>query len=400
MKILFLSRWFPYPPDNGARIRIYHLLKGLAQAHAVDLVTFAEDEVSSARIDALKLFLRGVRVVPYRPYQPSRAQALLGLLSTKPRSSVDTYNQEFANQIHSACQDTQHDLVIASEIDMALYARHVPGAKKILEELEITKIEHQYRSETQWLKRARYRLTWMKLARFVADLMREYDGCTVVSDLEMHAVRACAPAHGRLAIIPNGVDTRFFTPADAALVDPRALVYTGAVSYPVNFEAVEYFVKEIFPAVLDKRPDAVLYVTGGTGAAPIERLKQDGRVMFTGYVDDMRTVLAKACVNVVPILTGGGTRLKILEGLAAGTPIVSTSRGAEGLALVPGRDFVLADAPEAFARGVVQLMDDPRLRKQFAANGRKLVEDRYDWASINEQFDAFIRQVVTNERPT
>lgn len=399
MKILFLSRWFPYPPDNGARIRIFNLLKGLAESHQVDLISFYEEPVASAQVAELKRFLGEVDLVAYKAYRPGGIRAMMGFFSPIPRSYLDTHHPEMVAKVREAGARQRYDLVIASEIDMALYAREIRGAKKILEELEITKISSQCQSTADPLQRARYRLTWNKLSRYVDRLSQEFDGCTVVSELEREAVASCAAGIKWLEVIPNGVDTRRFSPPDVAQVDPNALVYTGAVSYGVNFEAVEYFVRQIFPLVLARHPEATLYVTGNTGGVPVDRLNLGDRVVFTGYVEDIRTVLARVCVNIVPIRTGGGTRLKILEGLAAGTPVVSTASGAEGLDLTPGRDFLLADDPQEFADAVVSLLERPDLRAELQRNGRALVEARYDWRAIVSQLEAFIYTVMGNAMP-
>ncbi len=399
MKILFLSRWFPFPPDNGARIRVFNLLKGLAEHHQVDLIAFQESPVDPEQIKVLEGFLASVTSIPYKTFHPGRVRALLALFSDKPRSYIDAFNADFADKVREAVSNTRYDLVIASEIDMALYALMVDGVRKILEELEITKIYDRYQSESNLFLKLRHGLTWWKLSGFVAKLLSSFDGCTVVSELEKQAVHRCAPDYPNLIVLPNGVDIRHYQMTDAASIDPNALVYMGAITYPVNFEAVKFFVKEVFPEVLSKRPSTVLYVTGGTGDVPVDELLLDDRVIFTGYIDDIRVVLSKACVNVIPILTGGGTRLKVLEGFAAGTPIVSTSRGAEGLEIVPGKDFLLADEPGDFANAVVRLMEDAGLRAIVRANGRAVVEEKYDWQSINQQLETFILDLFCAEQP-
>ena len=221
MKILFLSRWFPYPPDNGAKIRVYHLLKGLAEQHSVDLIAFTDSAPSAKSFQALRAFLKEAIAVPYKPFQPTRTRALAGFFSEKPRSILDTYNSTFAQAVSDAASRQAYDLVIASQIDLALYARLVPTARKVLEELEITKIFNAYDRETHPMRKLRHGLTWWKLSRFIDQLLHSYDGCTVVSEPEREAVLRCSPLAGNVAVIPNGVDTSYYQVANEADIEPE-----------------------------------------------------------------------------------------------------------------------------------------------------------------------------------
>lgn len=393
MKILFLSRWFPHPPDNGARIRVLSLLRGLARKHRVDLISFVEDPPSPESCEVLREFLGEVLTVPYRAFQPGKLTALAGFFSPTPRSLLDTYSRAMADAVFRLAVKERYDLVIASELDMAPYARLVSGARKVLEELEVTKIARRSLDEPHLLRRLRYGLTWWKLSRYLVRLLGEFDGCTVVSELEREVVMRCAPQLKNMAVIPNGVDLSFYQPADEREMEPESLIFTGAVSYRVNFEGLEYFAREIYPLILAERPGARLYVTGKTDPAPLEQLNLREKMVFTGYLADLRPMLRRACVNVVPLLTGGGTRLKILEGWAAGTPIVSTSRGAEGLLFEDGRHLLIADQPGQFARAVLRILSDPALRASLRENGRALVETHYDWNAIVDRLDDFLVEI-------
>ncbi|NIV37258.1 MAG: glycosyltransferase [Anaerolineae bacterium] len=175
-----------------------------------------------------------------------------------------------------------------------------------------------------------------------------------------------------------------------------ALVYSGALTYSVNFDAVDFFLREVFPLIQAKRPTVKLSVTGKLEGVPIDRLPANDGLVLTGYLDDVRPTVARSWACVVPLRVGGGTRLKILEALALGTPVVSTSVGAEGLKVTPGVDILIADEPTEFADATLRLLEDPGLRAELAANGRRLVRERYDWDQIGEQLDRFLRQVAKN----
>jgi glycosyltransferase involved in cell wall biosynthesis len=247
------------------------------------------------------------------------------------------------------------------------------------------------------LKKLRVGLTWYKTSRYVADLLRGFDGCTVVSEREREYVKQIAPdyqptpdAHSRVRVVSNGVDLACSTDFGALQAD--TLVYSGALTYYANWEAVEFFLREVFNVIRAERPAVQLTVTGKLDGVPVDRLPNRDGTVFTGYVDDVRPIVARSWVSIVPLLTGGGTRLKILESLALGTPVVSTSKGAEGLDLVSGRDILIADEPADFADAVLRVLRDASLRETLSGNGRRAVA-RYDWQIIGPGFCDFVDEI-------
>jgi len=393
LNILFLSRWFPYPPDNGSRIRIFNLLKSLSRRHSVSLLSFVEQPPSPVQLQALQPYCKTVETVPYHPFQPGRARALLGYLSPQPRSVLDTFSPELQQKLHRMLNARPFDVVIASQIDMALYAAPLTGVRKIFEEIELTTLHEKFTRQTHPLKKWRSRLTWWKLTRYVNQLLPQFDACTVVSAPEQARLQTIVPGYSAITVVPNGVDTRHHIPG-LAQPQPDTLIYSGALTYNANFDAVDYFLRRIFPLILAERPTARLFVTGKLNGVPLDRLPKNKAVTFTGYLDDIRPKIAASWVNVVPLRLGGGTRLKVLESLALGTPVVATPKGAEGLDLAPGRDWLPGRTPAEFAAAVLRLLADPQLRASLSRAGRQTVEQKYGWDSIGEQFTAFVEQVA------
>lgn len=398
MKILFLSRWYPFPPDNGSKIRVFNLLRYLSQRHEVDLISFATDAVAGPQIAAMQSCCRRVEVFPYRPFQPGRLKAMVGFFSAQPRSVIDTYNADFQQGIDRAQRERSFDLAIASQVDMAPYALSVSSAVKILEEIELTTLYEHFARQTHPLKKVRGGLTWWKLSHYMVRLLQSFDACTVVSEDERARLWRVSPGYQPVGIVPNGVDMAAYQ-NDFGLPEADSLVYSGALTYHANFDAVNFFLREILPLVHVQRPQVKLQITGKLDGVPVVRLpKTDGNVIFTGYLPDIRPTVARSWINIVPLRLGGGTRLKILESLALGTPVVATSKGAEGLNLVPGRDILLADSPADFAAAVLRLLADPDLRETLRRNGR-VAAAQYDWSIIGQQFNNFIEKVVAQARP-
>lgn len=389
MRLLFLSAWFPHPPDNGSKLRIAHLLAGLAGSHEVDLVTFCDrpDWQEGARV--LRRYCAEIRVIPWKPYTPYSARALLGFFSPTPRALLDIYSPEMAQTIHEQVRKRRYDLVIASEMPMAAYWKDFAPLPAILEDLELGALSADAQSGAWNLRRLRLWPTWFKLRHYLARLLPHFRACTVVSPAEEALLRRAVPGYTRTAIVPNCVDTSDY----AGIVAERRrgqLIFPGALSYHANYDAVRFFVREIYPRLRAEEPAAELTITGRTDGVPWPPCALVGPVHLAGWVEDVRPWIAASWATVVPIRRGGGTRLKILESLALGTPVVSTRKGAEGLAVEDGHHLLLADTPQDFAEAVLALLRDHALWTRLSEQGRTLVAERYDWQRTLPEFLALV----------
>ena len=389
MKILFISPWFPTPLVNGSKIRIYHLLKALAAQHDIHLISFVRPgEVVD--LPAAERLCSQVDTIPYREFQPGSWRARLGYLSPLPRSVVDTFNPDMAQKV--AEQAAWADGIIASELVTARYAIHNNRAPKVLDDLELAAGLDAWRHARGKARLQRW-LTWQKTQRYIRDLVPHFNVVTMVSEMERAILGRVAPGYGGGKTLPNGVDTEMNIPG---LGQPEAgrLVYSGALTYSANFDAVKYFLAEIFPLIRSQQPHARLDITGSTQGVDLDELRLDEHTRLTGFVEDIRPVVGGAWVCVVPLRQGSGTRLKILEAMALGTPVVSTSKGAEGLEVTHEENILVADQPEEFAAQVLRLLGDSDLRNRLSIKGRLLVEQRYSWQRIGKDFCSFVEGAV------
>lgn len=392
MRILFLSRWFPYPPDNGSKIRVYNLLRQLAEGNQIRLLTFHEGE---AKISAgvfpppeLQSVCDVAGTFPYPGFRPSGSRALVGALASQPRYLFATFSQELARATEREVAVFRPDVVVVSELPMVPYAMQVKGVPVVLDELELGGFLDAAFKGATLLSRARARLTWWKLAGYLRRVLPRFVACTVVSEVERDAVARVAPSYKPVHIVPNAVDlARYPFPLCPAM--PDTLIYAGALTYAANFDAVHHLVREVVPRLLPQAPSARITVTGRTDGVDLAPLTHPS-VTFTGHVADVRPLVAGSWASVVPLRRGGGTRLKILESLALGTPVVATRKGVEGLAVSDGENVLIADHPADFARQVVCLLSEPDLRARLATAGRNLVAQRYDWRAVGRGF----RQMV------
>lgn len=391
MNLLFLSRWYPYPADNGIRIRIFNLIRQLATRHTVDLVSFTSEPLSPQRLDGLRRHCRSVEAVPYRPYRSTRAGALLALASPRPRYYVDTHSPAMQHAVERVAGERRPDFVVAVEIDMAPYSWRV-DAPRLLDGVEVSWFADRY-AQAKGAARLRQGLTWFKMSRYLARVAASVDGCSVVSHGERMRLEEITHGSRPIEVLANGVDLSEYE-GDFGAPHRDRLVYAGALSYSANFDAVDYFLREIQPLVRAGRPQAELLVTGAADAEAIARLPRRDGVTFSGHLDDVRPAVAGSWVSVVPLRQGSGTRLKILESLALGTPVVATAKGAEGLDLEPGCEILIADTPADFAAAVRSVLEDAELRERLRVNGRRAVEARYDWRCIGRTLLAFVDRLA------
>ena len=393
MRVLLLSSWFPHPPDNGARIRVLNIVRQLARdGHHITLLSFCRRPASDDALAAVRRLCSDVRTTPYIAFRPGRVRALVGLLSTRPRSLIDTYSDQMADLVRGACAAEHYDVAIASTIEMAPYALLAEGMPRLLEEVELATLREQA-AQGNLAQRARYGLTWRKTAHYVRRMVERFDACTVVSAQERALLAEVAPGYDRAAIVPNGVDLDAYA-GDFGVPEPNTLIHTGALSYRANYDAVDYLLREVYPLVRRHRPAATLRITGSTDGLDLSGLPASPGAVYTGYLPDIRPAIARSWVSVVPLRVGGGTRLKILEAMALGTPVVATSKGAEGLDVCHGENILIGDTPMRFAGAVVDVLKDPRLRARLAAGGRSLVTERYGWQRIGPGLCALVRDIA------
>lgn len=390
MKLLVLSSWYPAPPTNGAKLRAWHLLRELAQRHEITLLTFAEPgEITPEGASALAAICRRVETVAGNPHKPTAPLSWRGYFGPMPRSYAQTFNPTMAARAATVSHDV--DAVVALEIGTAVYLEGCTGAPGIFEEAEISTIHAAVMLASGGLDRWRRGLAWRKYAAFTRTLVGSTAHTTVVSEQERDWMARAGCDVSRVSVVPNGVAAEYLQMDRAKR--PDTIIYSGAVTYAPNLDAATFLASEILPRIRERRPTVSATVTGDCGDVAIDHLVARG-VTFAGFVPDIAATVAETAVCVVPLRSGGGTRLKILEAMALGTPVVSTRKGAEGLDVTHGEHLLLADDPADFARCVVELLEEPGRATTLAANARALIAERYTWTRIGRLLDRVIEDAV------
>lgn len=396
MEILFVSAWFPFPQDTGSRIRIYHLLRALRECHRVHLVAFLPSAKERAYLPATEALCASVSVVERDPFWRNPHLRLSAHFSLTPRDVLRSYSPEINRLVADSVRRKAFDVIIASTLEAAPYVLQATGVPRILEEHNFTTdwMQERYLDQGDPIRKTTAWITWQKCQRYERQLYPHFQAVTMVSERDRQAVKKIMPEYsGRLEVIPNGVDLESCQLGLAPPL-PETIVFNGSLTYAANLEAMHWFVGQVLPLIRRKCPEVLLVITGRTEGVEPGWLLGDASIRLTGYLEDIRPAVAGSWLAVAPLLSGGGTRLKILEAMALRTPVVATCKGAEGLVITPGADVLIADSPDDFAAECLRLMENPGLRQEIIKNARRLVEQHYGWQAIGEEFRRLVEETA------
>jgi sugar transferase (PEP-CTERM/EpsH1 system associated) len=384
MNLLFVTATLPYPPTDGVKIRIWSLLRRLQRRHRMTVLSLVGPTDDIACLDELRG--QGLEVVAIpRASHYAAANLVRGAVGSVPFPILNYETPRMTDELTARLARNAYDVIQVENLHVAQYAlsAKVPTVLDLFGVESAVMARYAERAGHP-LRRAYAGLTARKLARYERQVCPRFTACLAVSDEDRRLLQGAGIE--KVTVIPNGVDVEAFQPDPACEVAGR-LVFTGRMDYHANVDGMAWFCREIWPRVRAARPNLQLQIVGGHPTPEVQQLARHPGVEVTGFVKDVRPYLAQATVAVVPLRVGGGTRLKILEMLAMGKTVVSTSIGAEGLAVSPGRELLIGDGPEGFAAQIERGFADPALRQRLATAGRRLVETEYDWEAIARRLE-------------
>jgi sugar transferase (PEP-CTERM/EpsH1 system associated) len=401
VKLLVVSQLFPYPPINGAKQRAYHLIKGLAQRHEVHLLTFAQTPEDLNYTDEVRSMCADLRMVPGKEYRPTRANALRAFFSSRPRSSIDRWSEEMSRLVLERTGNHRFDATIALTTLSAEYLLRC----RIPRILDNDNADSAYFARLAGLNdnsmaKFRRKLTWVKVAGHERRLVAAFDATLTVSEEDKRELERLLPSAKKreaIHVVANGVDLGLVG-YQGPSTDPRCIISTGALTYHANLDATAFFCEQILPSIRRDIPDVRFLVTGRHDGVDTAALAAAGAEL-TGFLDDIRPAVAGSAALVVPTRIGGGTRLKILEAMALGAPVVSTTLGAMGLGLRHGETALLADDPAEFAECTLRLMRDAELRGRIVENARRYVAANFGWERSVDALEQVVQSVVRRPGP-
>ena len=386
MRILFISPRQCWPVLSGAKLREYHLARALGGRASLTYLFFAEPGQPLPTPTDLP-FCQEIVPVPSPP-RYTAASLVRGLVGRWPLPVENYTSAAMKTAIAAAVRDRDFDFIHFDNAHMAAYVEWVAGlgapARVVFDwhNIESEGMRRFAAGDDSPLKRAYAAITARRLATVERMLLRETFGTVVCSERERAQLLSLAPG-ARIAVVENGVDTAYFDQPEAAEAARDRLLFVGAMNYYPNVDAIVPFARDVWPGIRERFPHWRLTIVGANPAPAVLALRGLPGVEVAGTVPDVRPYYREAFAAIVPLRTGMGTRLKILEGMAAGVPVVSSTIGAEGLAVTPGKDILIADREQDWLKALGSLTGEA-LRRDLINAARCTVRGRYDWDILGE----------------
>ena len=387
LRILIVSAYLPRLGRHGGGNRVCSLLKEVAKRHEVSLVSFVEDEEEAASVSSLRSHCKRIETVKRTHHVP---------VSLFPYEPFEEFNcLEFRERLEALLVEEDFDLVHFEWPQMAQYADLFRGIPKFLTEVEVSYAAHYTVVALQRnpLKKVRKLYESLQTLYREVELCRKVDQVVCVTDEDRNSLRGYVEER-KLSVINTGVDTHYFTFNESRSFEPDTLVFVGAFRHEPNVDAMLYFCSQLFPRILQERPQTRLYIVGVGPPESIQALQSSPQVTVTGYVEDIRDFYRRAQIVVVPLRTGVGIRGKILEAWAAGKAMIATPLACQGIRAVHGENIMIAAGADEFARQTLALLRDPDLCTQLGRAGRETAVDFYDWNRLGQEMINLYESVV------
>lgn len=392
-ELLFLAHRIPYPPNKGDKIRSYHLLRHLSQYFTVHLAAFVDDENDWKYAEALNGIVSGsIRLLPLNPRQATLRSAA-GLLAGVPLTLPYYHDPELRRWVKRLLAERPIHKAMAYSSGMAQYLEPYPELHRVVDFVDIDSDKwQQYAVQKSWPMSWIYRREARTLLGYECRIAGSFNAATFVSAREAEAFRQQATGCAdRIDYFNNGVDLEYFSP-DHELQSPyregqRVLVFTGAMDYWANVDAVIWFASEIFPALRSQFPDLLFYIVGSRPTEKVLALAGNG-VVVTGSVADVRPFLAHAAISVAPLRIARGIQNKVLEAMSMAKPVIASLAAIEGIEAIVGQEILLAEDATAFIARISAQLTEPDERLGQAARMR--MAQSYDWESSLQRLDALL----------
>lgn len=441
MKILYLCHRIPYPPNKGDKIRSFNEIKYLSSFHEVHLVCLADNPTDLRYENDLKKYCKRVCVIQLKTVW-ARAKSLAALIYNRPISVGYFYSKLLQATVNRWLSSNHYDSVMCFSSPMAEYIFRSPfmsdrfafrdksfsqanqsSSEAVVRPLATSSVPLlvmdfcdvdsdkwlQYSGQTRFPLSFIYRIENRHLFEYEKKINQLFDYSIFVSHAEANLFVRLFPEAKNISVIPNGVDYEYFSPGRSYTVETDEsltelnelkklnkhkkpiLLFTGAMDYYANVDGVTWFCNDIFPLLKKKFPKAQFYIVGSNPHAKVKELgKRDG-VESTGFVEDIRPYYQSANVCVIPLRLARGVQNKVLEAMAMGKPVVTTTKAIEGIQAVPEKHVLIEDTPQGFCDAVLRLLKDRETRERLGAKGRKFVEERYDWTTNMKKLDSIIK---------
>jgi sugar transferase (PEP-CTERM/EpsH1 system associated) len=400
VKILYIAHRLPYPPNKGEKIRTFHQIQQLAKKHTIHLYTFVDDPDDLPHAKALRKYCGSVEVVNRGHSADACYHAAVGILKGLPLSVSLFYRTALAKKILQIISAERFDCIIASCSSMAQYVESSSGIPRIIDFIDVDSEKWSlYAQHRSFPLSFIYSCEAARLDSYEKNITALFDHSILCSRQEAESL--CEKVkESPISVISNGVDLEYFSPSPiSGGPNECTVVFTGAMDYFPNIDAVEFFSREIFPQVRSGFPSTQFYIVGRNPTPRVRELGKQTNVTVTGTVSDVRPYLARAAVAVAPFRLARGVQNKILESMAMGVPVVGTREAFKGIAATEQDGIRIADDPRSFAGHVTTFLEgDASSRREAGLQARHYVERHHRWEDRGVELEQLIEDVVRRHR--
>jgi len=392
LNILFLANRFPYPPFRGDKLKIYNLTRRLAQKHNLFLVTFYEERSELNYLKEIQPFFKEIELV-YLPKWRSVLNGIPALFSKTPLQLAYFKSAKMKRMVHFALEHYNIDVVHTQHLRMSQYTKELT-IPKILDLPDAFSLYFKRRSETErpFINRL---IDFIEIGRLAKaeQVITRFDK-TLVCSVEDQSYLEKLHKTSNVEILLNGVDLETFDVGGGHdYSHNKVLLFTGNMDYAPNVDAVQYFVKEMWPAISIANPNTKFIIAGQRPVDAVKRLANN-RIEVTGFIPDLKDMYAQASVVIAPLRFGAGTQNKVLEAMAMGVPTVCTHIGFEGLQIQSGQGVIMAKDKGVFIAKVNALLEDAAERAKVGEQGLEIAKSRFSWDRIALQLESYLTQVT------
>lgn len=392
MRVLILDEEIPYPTNTGKKTRSFNLITRLSQKHQIDYLCYVDPDKETDLIAKFQEY--NVKVYPVFRKKPSKVgldfyiRLFFNIFSLLPFIVSEYHTSSYRNRMATLLSLNDYDLIHCEISPYAIFLSNQLGIPSVGVSHNIeAEIWHRYlMNESNPFRKLYILLQWKKIASFESKYLQNLKICVAVSERDSRYLMQEYNVR-KVATVSNGVDIDYFYPKETDIIRNN-LVFSGSMDWRPNQDAVKYFIENIWHLIQKQLSDVSFTVVGREPPLWLKELVRNVMNMeLTGTVDDVRPYINRAHLYIVPLRIGGGSRLKILEAMASGKAVISTSTGAEGLDIADGKNIFIEDSPNGFANRVVELLQKDKTREKLEQNGRKLVERKYQWDILADKMD-------------
>jgi sugar transferase (PEP-CTERM/EpsH1 system associated) len=391
MKILFLTSRFPYPAIGGDKLRAFNIIKYLAKQHEITALSLYEKSTDLNELANFKNYVYDVITFKIPPFF-SYLKSFIGLFSTLPVQTHYYFSSKIKKFINEELKRQKYDLIFVHLIRMAEYVKDKSDYVKLIDLTDAISLNYERAKKyRQGIFRWVNLLESKRVRKYESETSNYFDTAFVISGVDKDYINSISE-NDNLEVLENGVDLDFFHPNDFSAPEERIIFLGNMRTFP-NQDAAFYFANEIFPKLLQRLPDLHFYIIGVYPPKKILALNSQPNIHVTGFVDDVRPYIWSSIAAVSPMRVGAGLQNKILECMACGMPVITTSLGNEGINACNQKEIFIAEREEDYLKIILKLLESAQYREDIGKNARSFIEKKYRWDSVLSKLDEIISKV-------